>query len=89
MIPNCNLNRQQATSNNVDFSNWISKALDVLSGTNAGLFLVILRKVLGREKDEASKALNDKINEIQRNARKEIRALISEYEPELSKNKWF
>ena len=80
--------REQATSNNVSFANWINSALDVLSGINAGLFVVYLRNVLGREQDDASRALNAKIREVQENARKEIRAAIMVYDADLVKNKW-
>lgn len=87
-INSCDLNRAQATSNSITFSNWLANCLDVLSGVNAGLFLVILRKVLDRDRDEASRELNKKILEIQQKARLEIKNAVLEYAPELKGNKW-
>ena len=83
-----NFTKDQATGNNIGFAQWLAKALDILSGVNAGLFVVYLRNILGNDPGPESKRLNSRIVTAQYRARNEIKRAIFDYSPDLLKNKW-
>jgi len=75
--------KKEDIQNGMEFSNFIDAILLETAGKEAGLAVCYLRQMLGREKDDASRALIMKINKEIERSRKSIKKAIYEYAPTL------
>ena len=75
--------KKEDIQNGIEFSNFIEAILLETAGKEAGLAVCYLRQMLGREKDDESRALIMKINKEIERSRAAIKKAIYEYAPTL------
>ena len=75
--------KKEDIQNGVEFSNFIEAILLETAGKEAGLAVCYLRQMLGREKDDESRALIMKINKEIERSRAAIKKAIYKYAPTL------